>query len=289
MRNSASLKQQCMDKYQISEKTYEINKELIISVETAQERCNTCNGTCWRKGSMKGLIPTLKIVGDNVYEADKICKYELQKRNLDRMSRRVKNSKIPKIYERISFENFRISELNKDAVEAVRYLIRNDTLGNGVFLWGPSGTGKTMLVSILANELLKLGRSVMFLNVPDFMFEMRSAIRKDGIRDILQEVKDVDVLILDDFGSERITPWVYENIFMLLNYRCNNKLSTIITSNYNLDLMVSRLATMDNNGKMDKIHGQRLASRIVMMCNIIEMAGEDKRIMDSIRKQPQER
>lgn len=283
--NSASLEQVYRDKYRISKETYDANRELIISVEEAQERCRTCNGTCWRTGSFTGLIPTLQIVGDKVYEADRLCKFELQKRNLERMGRHVKNSKIPKIYEGTSFNDFKVTALNQDAVEAVRYLIRNNASGNGFFLWGPSGTGKTMLASILANELLKLGRSVMFLNVTDFMFEMRAAIRKDG-REILQEVKDIDVLILDDLGSERVTSWVSENIFMLLNYRCNNNLCTVITSNYNLDLIVSRFASKDNDGNMDKIHGQRLASRIVMMCNIIEITGDDQRMMNSIKQEP---
>lgn len=227
-------------------------------------------------------MPVLCIDNDNVYESDQLCRYERQRRNIERMERRVKCARIPKIFENDCFDDFNVTARNHDAVLAVRSLVKDSALGHGVFLWGPSGTGKTMLTSIFANEILKLGRNVMFLNVPDFMLGMRSSIRKDGMQELLQEVKDVEVLILDDLGTERITPWVNENIFMLLNYRCNNRLSTSITSNYNLDMLISRIATTDKDGNVDRTHGQRVASRIIRMCSIVEIMGEDKRLIDSI-------
>ncbi|MBV9358548.1 MAG: ATP-binding protein, partial [Chloroflexi bacterium] len=48
-------------------------------------------------------------------------------------------------------------------------------------------------------------------------------------------VRNAPVLILDDYGAHSSTPWAEEKLFQLLNYRFNDRLPTVITTNLPLD------------------------------------------------------
>ena len=54
---------------------------------------------------------------------------------------------------------------------------------------------------------------------------------ENGYSEMLRQMKEVELLILDDLGSQAGTPWAKEKLFQLLNYRYNGGLSTIITTN----------------------------------------------------------
>lgn len=73
------------------------------------------------------------------------------------------------------------------------------------------------------------------------------------------------ILILDDVGAEKLTDWVAETFYLIVNKRYNEMLPTIFSSN----LAVGELAEM---------LGDRTASRIVEMCDIIKIDGEDRRL-----------
>jgi len=74
-----------------------------------------------------------------------------------------------------------------------------------------------------------------------------------------------DVLFLDDLGAEKMTDFVRQSLYAIINYREQHELPTIITSNYNLSNI---------SGKID----DRIASRIAGMCEVIEIKGNDRRL-----------
>jgi DNA replication protein DnaC len=51
---------------------------------------------------------------------------------------------------------------------------------------------------------------------------------------VLDPLLNVDLLILDDLGTEMSTRWVLEQLFILLNERLTRNKTTIITSNLDL-------------------------------------------------------
>jgi DNA replication protein DnaC len=73
------------------------------------------------------------------------------------------------------------------------------------------------------------------------------------------------VLILDDIGAERLTDFVAETFYLIVNGRYNKMLPTIFTSNFTI-------------GELSERVGDRIASRIVEMCDLVELIGEDKRM-----------
>jgi DNA replication protein DnaC len=56
-------------------------------------------------------------------------------------------------------------------------------------------------------------------------------------------MREVDLLILDDLGTQNPTPWTGEKLFQLINHRYNNHLDTIITTNLSLDDMENRISS----------------------------------------------
>lgn len=117
-------------------------------------------------------------------------------------------------------------------------------LQNGwLLLEGGYGCGKTHLAAAIANNAVNAGTPTLFITVPDLLDSLRFAFndpettfeqRFDGIR-------NVDLLILDDFGTQNSTSWAQEKIFQIMNYRYINKLATVITTNLMLDAFEGRV------------------------------------------------
>jgi len=172
---------------------------------------------------------------------------------------------IPKRYENAKWED--VPTTIQDAFEALR------TVGKGIYIHGAIGTGKTHICWALKKHYDKpeVWRYLKFWNVVDLMHEIRSDFdRQYGDKrrpeeDLCDPEERNKVLILDDIGVEKATEFVAETLYRIINFRYNHMLPTIFTSN----LPVSELA--------DKI-GERSASRIVEMCDIIELTGGDRRI-----------
>lgn len=109
---------------------------------------------------------------------------------------------------------------------------------------GPYGCGKTHLAAAIANFRNDLGSPPIFEMVPDLLDHLRatfspnSTVRFDRRFD---EMRTAQMLILDDLGSQSMTPWVREKLYQLFNYRYNAELPTVITSADTLEEMDPRL------------------------------------------------
>ena len=101
-------------------------------------------------------------------------------------------------------------------------------------LVGGNGCGKTHLVVAIAKCCLEDGATVLFAVVPDLLDYLRSTFApsaEETYDDEFRKMREVEVLILDDLGSEQSTGWATEKLFQLLNYRYNARLATIFTTN----------------------------------------------------------
>ena len=126
----------------------------------------------------------------------------------------------------------------------------------GIMFQGQVGSGKTHLSAAIANKLLVNNIDVLFLVVPDFLDEMRMSYGSLGEFNeitMMNKAKNAQVLILDDLGMHNFSQWTKNKLFTLINYRLNNQLPMIITTNLNLD-------------ELKEIVGERVISRIIAAC-----------------------
>ena len=102
-----------------------------------------------------------------------------------------------------------------------------------LMLIGNAGLGKTHAALAIAGIVLSKDYDVIYVSCPDF-FNKIEATRYDANSDaetLLQTATNADLLILDDLGTEFVTPYFITTFYSLLNNRLGAKLPTIITTN----------------------------------------------------------
>lgn len=116
--------------------------------------------------------------------------------------------------------------------------------GQGLTLGGPPGTGKTHLAVAITCALIARGFAGVIVNVPSLLLTFRSTFHSETASrfdELLQLVTRCDHLILDDLGRERLTDWVLEMLYLVVNTRYEARLATSLTTNLSLEALRHRM------------------------------------------------
>jgi DNA replication protein DnaC len=111
---------------------------------------------------------------------------------------------------------------------------------------GVNGCGKTHLAAAIANYQQAQGKPVFFVVVPDLLDHLRSTFSPDSkisYDEFSEKIKEVPLLILDDFGEQSATPWAQEKLYQLINYRYNARLPMVVTTCLSLDEIETRISS----------------------------------------------
>ncbi len=119
----------------------------------------------------------------------------------------------------------------------------SNTLQGWLLLEGAYGCGKTHLAAAIANAAVQRGVPTLFITVPDLLDSLRFAYGnpETTFEARFEEIRNADLLVMDDFGTQNATAWAQEKLFQIINYRYVNKLPTVITTNLILDEIESRI------------------------------------------------
>jgi DNA replication protein DnaC len=117
------------------------------------------------------------------------------------------------------------------------------TRNGWLLLEGGFGCGKTHLAAAIANFSTEHGIPTMFLTAPDLLDWLRASFEGTNERfsERFEEIRQVPLLILDDFGTQNATPWAQEKLFQLLDFRYVNESPTVITTNIRLEEIEGRI------------------------------------------------
>lgn len=156
----------------------------------------------------------------------------------------------------------------KKYVDNWERILNMEKLGKGLLLHGKVGSGKTFLAACIANALIDKNIPVLFTSLPILVHKM--TINFGDMREnVLGKVKSVQLLILDDFGSEQVSKTQLEKIYEIVNTRYQAHKPLIITTNL----------TMEKFKNPTDINYSRIYSRIQEMCpNGIQLEVENRRI-----------
>jgi DNA replication protein DnaC len=196
----------------------------------------------------------------------------LERRKRSAATRRM-GTGVPKRFRGVSFDRKPICDLDPMVVrhvrEYVREIGRNLDDGRGLWFWGDVGTGKTSLAMLVSMAAERAGRSVAIYPLTRLLAEIKQTYDRDADSSYLQlfrRLSMVDLLQLDDLGTERTTEWVLEQLYSLVNERWQDQRAIVVTTNLRQDALREQL-------------GARTVSRLVEICgDPLPIMGPDLRI-----------
>jgi len=118
--------------------------------------------------------------------------------------------------------------------EAVKYLERRHYLrGDGLFLWGALGVGKTGLAACLLMELRRRGHTGLFVESATLVDKLMQAEQFDWETSWADRVREVEVLVIDDLGTEHHDDRavIEKRIESIIRTRSQDRKVTIVTCN----------------------------------------------------------
>ncbi|MBQ3465417.1 MAG: ATP-binding protein [Firmicutes bacterium] len=170
-----------------------------------------------------------------------------------------------------TFENFERQRMPKAYDIALGFAEKFDENdGEGVLFTGDVGTGKTHLAAAIANKIIrKYSATVEFVSYVEVLADIRAAFSNHSEEAYLLEerMRKADLLVIDDLGKEKPSPFTNELFYRVVNGRYKDRLPMIITSNYGVESLSERL-------------DYPVFSRLAAICRAVEMRGIDYRMKD---------
>jgi DNA replication protein DnaC len=207
--------------------------------------------------------------------------------------RRLTAAQIPERYKHCSLDSYDPHYAGADttlskALMTSRRFVEDypvNTGGIGLLFLGSIGVGKTHLaVGVLKRLIQERGARGLFCDYRELLKSIQNSYNPQvhvTELELLKPVFTAEVLVIDDLGAQKPNEWVWDTVALILNARYNDKLTTIITTNYgNLPAgggavnEVERAAREQTLG--DRI-GDRMRSRLSEMCQMVDMQGKDFR------------
>lgn len=241
-------------------------------------KCNNCKGLYNCRQKEIGQITTLAYDGE-VYNDLTYCKYYVEKLNKEKHINSFIRSDIPENYNDVYLNNIQIDDESISNLSLMLYEILDGINNKGLYIYGDLGVGKTYSCIALANSLVKKGEKVAFLKCNYFINEMRQLIASDNeeYEKVLDNIKKVKYLFLDDIGTEQVTSYSRDDLlFNILDYRMENRLCTIFTSNLSKESLLKHY-TFDKYDNASTIKAKRLLERIDILSDNYVLQGVNKR------------
>lgn len=156
--------------------------------------------------------------------------------------------------------------LKQSKQQVINYIAEYDGKKN-LLLTGSYGTGKSHISVAVTKKLMEQGKECLFLSLPKLLTKIKETFSGNGVTEdeLLQMIKRVDLLVLDDIGAEHHTEWANTKLFEVLDDRSGK--STIYTTNLNSKELRAQI-------------NERNFSRMMENTDVIKMDGRDYRRKD---------
>ena len=131
-----------------------------------------------------------------------------------------------------------------------------------ILFTGSTGTGKTYFLHSIAKALLDRGVSVLYFTATGLFEYFSKRMREEDTEDYIEEV---DVILIDDLGTEFSNSFTTSRFFALLNQRILDRKTMLISTNLNFK-------------ELRETYSDRVVSRFMSDYEIIPLYGKDQRL-----------
>ena len=231
---------------------------------------NKVQGYCYTPYKEKNLI---QFSYKQCKKSEKKEKEESYKNNLSfyELSEELKNASFKNMYQDDKSNRLPIIKFFKEFMDNYQ----NEKKTKGLYLNGSFGSGKTYLIASLFNEMAKKDVKSILIYYPEFLTKLKSSFQTN-YKDLLDEIKTIPLLLLDDIGAENVSNWSRDEILgPILQYRMENYLPTFFTSNLTIDELEQALSITSSG--IDKVKARRIIERIKQLTKSIELISKNRR------------
>ena len=256
-------------------------KEMILKKENISDsyfkpkyECDKCNDT--------GYItyPNKKTEMCNCLK-QRLINISYNKSNLGNLQKEnLNNFNFNKFSDEVNIERYNMNISPRENIKNIKIASENfiknfsNPETKNLFFTGNTGLGKTYMTNCIANEILKHGKTVLYQTAPvlleNIIDNKFNKYKTNSTNDFNNQVLNVDLLIIDDLGTECINNMKLSELFTILNSRSlnlNNKITkTIISTNLSIE-------------KIFNVYEERIGSRIAGFYDIYYFFGDDLRLM----------
>lgn len=155
-----------------------------------------------------------------------------------------------------------LSSAMKIAEKYVSQWSRMQEQGMGLLLWGSPGSGKTYIAASIANALLDQKIPVLMTSFGRMLGAMPGPISGQQTAQ-LDEWMSYPLLIIDDLGAERNTPYMAELVYHIIDARYRSGMPLVITTNLTM-------TELENPDSIDKM---RIYDRVLECCTPVRVEG----------------
>ncbi len=259
--------------YELPQEQLARHSRELAEIEAANEQCRSCNGTdCAHKPEWRQLMVQADCTGGNFSLRVCPCRVQRDKLRQQKLEKLMETAHVPVNYRQDTWTDFTLMPGNKRGLLLATMASKEHI---SLYLHGACGTGKTKLTSIIANERLKKGLSVLFVSVTELFRTLQDSFDKSDKEQkdkILPLIKEARCLILDDMGTTQRTEWKVAILQEIIDYRYANALQTIVTSNYSLPELKTHFVIRDKSGRVkDDKQSSRITSRLEEMCQVAKL------------------
>ncbi len=251
----------------------EIKNNVTKLEETLKQldNCKNCKGLASCLNPSKGCVSYPKNYNNHLEFFYLACRYKKQKIKQDK-----EKMTQEKVLANASLKDLDTTDKNRyPLIKWVTKFIKeydNTKSNKGLYLHGNFGCGKTYILACLFNEMKVRGYSTAIVYFPSLLKDLKGDF--DSMLDTLNFLDDVDLLLIDDIGAEKVTEWGRDEILgTILQYRMNNMKTTFFTSNFNIPELEKHLS---NNGS-EPIKANRIIERIKYLTVDMEMVSKNMR------------
>ncbi len=261
----------------IPNKAIESGLNNLLAFHLKTKYCKDCQGMATCKQTNTGYMPKLLYNGTQIELDTTPCEYH----NLASKTKQKQDNLIliDCNFNNFNFDDIYFNENRKDILTKIKTCLASYEKGKptkGIYIHGNYGCGKTYLLAYLAKTLASNNHKVIFAYYPSLARMFRSAISAGSLEDLIDTLKEVEVLVLDDFGGETLTNYIRDEVLgTILQARMTNNLLTFMSSNLDEELLVAHLK--ESNHSLDDLRASRIYERIRALMEFVKLSDNNYR------------